>query len=353
MINNRANALRVILALAAAYNFAFGVWASLFPLSFFRLFDLDIPIYPSIWACVGMVVGLYGIAYAYAALRPRRRTVLVWIGLAGKVFGPIGWLLAVGRGELPPRTFPIILLNDLVWLVPFLFVLIERVPYRRALTAWTCVAIHVVACFCLLAVRGGAETTPNVAERQQWIRQWLVLWVAAWLIWTLASMSLLAFVIVWAEQLATMGAARSHLIAAVLVVAAGVICDLSGETINIAWVTRPDQSVEDFTRFARMYAWLSACTANGLYCVVGLWMSCMAWRVGQLRGYVGLLGFIMWTTGLTLSVAVIADHRLGMVAAGAVTMIMFIPWAGGVATRLDRPISSKSTCSTLSQASEQ
>jgi hypothetical protein len=42
----------------------------------------------------------------------------------------------------------------------------------------------------------------------------------------------------------------------------------------------------------------------------------------------------MWMMGFCLTVATIADHRLGMVVTGASTMALFIPWAAGLATRL-------------------
>jgi len=98
----------LIFGLAAAYNIAFGIWAALFPYSFFRLFSLAPPRYPSIWACLGLVIGLYGVAYAYAAVRLDRAKLLIAIGLAGKLLGPIGWLLSVRSGELPVRTFTLI-----------------------------------------------------------------------------------------------------------------------------------------------------------------------------------------------------------------------------------------------------
>jgi hypothetical protein len=334
MADSRANAFRVIFALAAIYNFAFGLWAGLFPLAFFRLFNLAAPRYPSIWACVGMIVGLYSVAYAYVARWPDRGAVIVWIGLAGKVLGPIGWLMAVGRGELPPRTFPVILFNDLIWWFPFLFYLVERLPQRRAVIAWVCVGIHVGACLGLLAVRGGTEAVTDFAERQAWVKQWMPIWVAAWLVWSLASMSLLALIIVWSEGLLEFGVARMHAIAGCLVVATGLACDLAGETVNVAWVTRPGQSVDDFARFARLYLWLGAGAANGLYCIGGLWLSLLAWRVGQLRGWLALLGFAMWTVGFGLTAATSIDHRVGMIVTGAGTMALFIPWAAGLAVCL-------------------
>jgi hypothetical protein len=251
------------------------------------------------------------------------------------VLGPIGWLMAVGRGELPPRTFPVILFNDLVWWFPFLFFLIERLPQRRAVIAWACVGIHVGACLGLLAVRGGTEAVPDLVERQAWVKQWTPIWVAAWLVWSLASMSLLALMVVWSERLIEMGVARTHAIFGCVVVAAGLVCDLTGETLNVAWVTRPGHSVDDFARYARLYLWLGAGAANGLYCVGGLWLSSLAWRVSQLRGWLGALGFAMWTVGFALTAATIGDHRVSMIVTGAGTMILFIPWAAGLATRLE------------------
>src|SRR5947209_6621286 len=121
---------RTLFALAALYNTAFGLWAGFFPRSFFALFDLEPPRYPSIWACLGMVVGVYAIAYAWVAWKPGEGTLLVFIGLLGKVLGPLGWLATVASGELPPRTFPLVLANDLVWWFPFLFYLLRGLPAR-------------------------------------------------------------------------------------------------------------------------------------------------------------------------------------------------------------------------------
>ncbi|MBI3464523.1 MAG: hypothetical protein HY000_15940, partial [Planctomycetes bacterium] len=213
-------AYRTILGLAAAYNVAFGIWAGFFPESFFVLFDLPPPRYPSIWACVGMVVGVYAIAYAVAAWRPERADVLVAIGLLGKVLGPLGWLHAVWTGELPPRTFPIILANDLIWWFPFLFYLLRRLQRRRTIVAWTAVVLHVIACVGLIAVHGGTEAEADISERARWVTGSAPLWTAVWLSWSLASMSLLAFVIVWSARLQQLGSPRLWVVAGCVTCAA-------------------------------------------------------------------------------------------------------------------------------------
>src|SRR5262249_42503837 len=147
--------------------------------------------YPSIWACVGMVVGVYAIAYAYVVWKPERGDVFAVIGLLGKVLGPIGWLVAVWREELPPRTFPLILANDLIWWFPFLFYLLRRIEIRRLVIAWIIVLIHIIACVALLAVSGGTEVEPDIAARAEWVARHVAAWTATWFAWSLASMSLL------------------------------------------------------------------------------------------------------------------------------------------------------------------
>jgi hypothetical protein len=116
-----------VFGLAAIYNVAFGMWAVIWPLSFFRLFEMQPPRYPAIWQCLGMVVGLYGLAYGYAAWRLDRARPFVVIGLAGKILGPIGWAMSVHAGEFPSRTFPLIAFNDIAWWLPFVAFLLEGI----------------------------------------------------------------------------------------------------------------------------------------------------------------------------------------------------------------------------------
>src|SRR5260221_12665805 len=118
---------RVIFAVAGAYNIALGAWAVLLPRAFFDLFALEQPRYPAIWQTLGMVLGLYGLLYLYAAYRIDRAAPIIAVGLLGKSCGPIGWLLTVSSGELPLRTFPLIAFGDLVWWIPFALFLARRV----------------------------------------------------------------------------------------------------------------------------------------------------------------------------------------------------------------------------------
>ncbi len=84
--------MSLCLWLAALYNLVWGTVVILFPLSLFQLLHMPLPTYPEIWQCVGMIVGVYGIGYAIAALNPDRHWPIVLVGLLGKIFGPIGFL---------------------------------------------------------------------------------------------------------------------------------------------------------------------------------------------------------------------------------------------------------------------
>lgn len=108
-----------VLLAAAAYNLLFGALAIVFPNAWFAFADLPTPTYPSLWQCIGMIVGVYGVGYAIAARDPLRHWPIVFVGLLGKVLGPLGFLDAALRGALPWRCGWLIVTNDLIWWLPF------------------------------------------------------------------------------------------------------------------------------------------------------------------------------------------------------------------------------------------
>jgi len=108
-----------VLISAAVYNVVWGAATILFPNVIFDLTGIARPIYPQIWQCVGMVVGVYGVAYLLAALDPIRYWPIVLVGLLGKIFGPIGFAASVWEGVFPASWGWMIMTNDLVWWWPF------------------------------------------------------------------------------------------------------------------------------------------------------------------------------------------------------------------------------------------
>ncbi|MCS6775422.1 MAG: hypothetical protein NZ557_02655 [Chthonomonadaceae bacterium] len=133
-----------VLWAAAVYNVVWGGAVVLFPLAFFRWLDMTPPNYPSIWQCVGMIVGVYGVGYACAATDPLRHWPIVLVGFLGKVFGPIGFVVAAWRGELPWRFGVLLPGNDLIWWVPFGLILYRAYRARRVSggSSWPCATVQ-------------------------------------------------------------------------------------------------------------------------------------------------------------------------------------------------------------------
>lgn len=117
--DNSPTWMRLTLLAAGIYNLVWGAAVVLFPAALFHWAEMELPRYPQIWQCVGMIVGVYGIGYLIAAADPLRHWPIVLVGFLGKIFGPIGFLAAGLRGDLPWSWGVTILSNDLIWWVPF------------------------------------------------------------------------------------------------------------------------------------------------------------------------------------------------------------------------------------------
>jgi hypothetical protein len=324
---------RVLFAVAAACNVAFGIAAAFWPRAVFAAAGAPAAANSAAWQALGAVIVLFGFLYACVAVRPERGTAIVALGLALKVLGPVGWLISLPAG-MTPGSFPMILVGDLVWWLPFAAYLLRGVSWRASIVAWLTSAVHLAACAGLLLVAPGTEAEPDMAARAAWVAAHVHLWSANWMTWAVASMSLLALATEWGARLVESGAARGSIAAACAVIAVGVACDLAGETAMIVAAGRPPEDVAAFAASARLYQWLSPAVANGLYCVAGLILSTLAWRIGWLRGWLGIAGYATWLVGLVLTPAAIADHRLAMTISGAGTMVLFVAWSACLGWRL-------------------
>lgn len=117
--------MRWTLIAAGVYNLLWGAWVVLRPLDFFNWVGLPEPTYPQIWQCVGMIVGVYGVGYLAAARDPLRHWPIVLVGFLGKLLGPIGFTQAVITGAFPLAAAWTIVTNDLIWWVPFGWILLS------------------------------------------------------------------------------------------------------------------------------------------------------------------------------------------------------------------------------------
>jgi hypothetical protein len=97
----------------------------------FRYSGLPLQNHPQIFACLGMVVGLYGLIYLEVARVPERGWLLAAVGLIGKILGPIGLLQLIRSGTWPLSTIVFSLTNDLIWWIPFGIYLYDSWPAFR------------------------------------------------------------------------------------------------------------------------------------------------------------------------------------------------------------------------------
>ena len=123
---------RAVFALAGAYNLAWGAWAALDPQWLFRVAGMPPLNHPAIFACLGMVVGVYGFLYLEVARAPERGFAIAAVGLLGKVLGPIGLARLIATGEWPPATLVLCLTNDFIWWIPFGLYLHDAWPFHGA-----------------------------------------------------------------------------------------------------------------------------------------------------------------------------------------------------------------------------
>ena len=82
-----------------------------------------------IWQGMGMVIGVYGLGYWWAAEDPIRHWPIVAVGFLGKLFGPLGFAMNFLSGDAPWEFFYTLITNDFIWWIPFFLIL--REAYRK------------------------------------------------------------------------------------------------------------------------------------------------------------------------------------------------------------------------------
>lgn len=196
---------RIAFVVAGVYNLVFGLWAGFWPLSFFQLFEIAPPRYPGIWACVGMVVGVYGLLYLYVASKLESGWPIVAVGLLGKVLGPIGMITSFSD-DWPRRLGMLCVLNDFIWWLPFGLFLVRGTGFGRRIalaTPWICIVVHMMAiAMAGLFLRQGTQAEVDVFTRGRYIADHPRLWSIGWATWMAAAATLVGFYAWWGARLA-------------------------------------------------------------------------------------------------------------------------------------------------------
>jgi len=119
---------RVVFLIAGIYNIAWGIYSAANPQWLFRFTGMPLENHPEVFACLAMVIGLYGILYLEVARVPERGWLLAAVGLAGKILGPIGMARLILSGQYPVSAGILCVTNDLVWWIPFAIYLYDSWP---------------------------------------------------------------------------------------------------------------------------------------------------------------------------------------------------------------------------------
>jgi len=122
---------RIVFLLAGIYNICWGLWAAYDPTWLFRFAGMEPINYPDVFACLGMVVGVYGIIYLEVARRPEQGFLLAAVGFLGKVLGPIGMFVLISQGKWKPGALIMNVTNDFIWMIPFAIYLWDSWPFYR------------------------------------------------------------------------------------------------------------------------------------------------------------------------------------------------------------------------------
>lgn len=115
---------KVILFFAAVYNLFWGALIAVYP-QILLFGNPSSPYVIILLKCIGMLVGVYGVAYYFASKDPVRYWPLIFVGFLGKLLGPPGAIYYVCLGELNPSFLWVNVFNDLIWLFPFGWVLYQ------------------------------------------------------------------------------------------------------------------------------------------------------------------------------------------------------------------------------------
>lgn len=127
---------RLVLWSAFIHSAAWGIFIIALPAFSAKVYGFSRP--PTdvhLWQGTGLFILLLGIGYAIAARDPARHWSVVLIGLLAKTLGSIGMCGAVLQDQVSSRVLWLLPVNDLIWLIPFAFIVREGIAKDREANA--------------------------------------------------------------------------------------------------------------------------------------------------------------------------------------------------------------------------
>lgn len=208
-----------------------------------------------------------------------------------------------------------------------------EVPARHAaLAAYVAAAANLAAGLAMLLLLRPGLAVPgaSVEARLEFVRGHLAAWRIGWLVWHLAAIALLAFLVGLASRLRASAPILSRL--APLCAAAGLAADLGAQSISMG--VSPTLDAARFEIVESASSVLTGYLGNGLYTLAGAMLT-WAGRRELPRGLVGL-GAVAWAAGFGLSAASLVGSPRGQMVSTAVLMPAFVLWTALVGRWLSR-----------------
>jgi hypothetical protein len=175
-----------------------------------------------------------------------------------------------------------------------------------------CAALHAAAGLAMLLVlRGGTEAQPDLAARMAYVAAHAAAWRAGFAVWMAAGVSVLALYAWWAAAVP-----RPRLaVAAVAIAAAGLVCDLTGESLYAGWLPLLADDAARFGQAQRIGTMLTSVFANGFYTIAGILLTL---GTPGLPRMIRALAWVIWVAGTALSICGAMGWPTGLVAASGV-----------------------------------
>ncbi|HZY07895.1 MAG TPA: hypothetical protein VFE69_09130 [Ilumatobacteraceae bacterium] len=100
---------------ATVYNILWAVVVIVWPVPTARVIGIDVSAFVPFVQVIGMMVGVFAYGYYLLARDPQRYCGFIWIALAGKTLGPLGYAFYAAHGVLPWSFGWTCVFNDLIW----------------------------------------------------------------------------------------------------------------------------------------------------------------------------------------------------------------------------------------------
>jgi hypothetical protein len=164
-----------------------------------------------------------------------------------------------------------------------------------------------------LVLSGGSELEPDMAARATYISEHIGAWRAGWAVWLGAGVSLVGFYAWWGARLPqpVWGLAGTGF------AATGMVCDWFAESLYIGWLPR------DLETIGPLGMCLTGGVANGLYTIGGVILTL---GTRSIRGGFRVWTWVMWASGVAVSVAAFIGSVRFLAAATGVLFVLFCPW---------------------------